>query len=114
LQALNDVGQSRSILYQNIVRCIDLWKEANLPLTPPVPDVVHANAEESEGRNQEHEEREEKARKDCVELAMRLGIPEKSALLALDVFPDYQVCLCLLSFDFSANGILTNAHTSSH
>ena len=26
LQALNDVGQSRTILYQNIVRCIELWK----------------------------------------------------------------------------------------
>jgi hypothetical protein len=76
LRALHDVGQSRSILFQNIVRCIDLWKEALL--------IPHY-------REEVDEEIEEQLRKDCVELAVRLGVPESSALLALDVFPTYQV-----------------------
>ena len=119
LQALNDVGHSRSILFQNIVRCIDLWKEANLPLTPPVSPLVYSmrrrkrdgeggdaskSSEEEEdaaqykGQQQEYQKREAQVRDDCVELAMRLGIPQSSALLALDVFPEYQVRNPLLCF----------------
>ena len=40
-----------------------------------------------------HNDYEEGVRSDCVELAIRLGIPKSSALLALDVFPEYQVSI---------------------
>jgi hypothetical protein len=86
LQALHDVGQSRSILYQNIVKCIDLWKEALL-----IPSTC--GGDEVSGEQKDKKELE--LRKDCVELAIRLGIPQSSALIALDVFPTYQVrALC--------------------
>ena len=99
LQALADVGQSRSILYQNIVRCIELWKEANIPLVPPEPpSSIHTTLDTDQGggegsRSAENEslQREVRVRKACLELAMRLGIPKSSALLALDIFGDYQV-----------------------
>ena len=99
LQALNDVGQSRSILYQNIVRCIELWKEANIPLVPPEPpssihttsDTGQGGGEGSKSAEKESLQREVRVRKACLELAMRLGIPKSSALLALDIFGDYQV-----------------------
>lgn len=91
LQALDDVGQSRSNLYQNIVRCIELWKEANIPLVPP--ESIHTTWSEGDSRSAEKEslQREVRVRKACLELAMRLGIPKSSALLALDIFGDYQV-----------------------
>jgi len=82
LQALNDVGHSRSILCQNIVRSIDLWKEAN------IPSLV--NSIQGETDDNECQQLEVKVRKTCMELAMRLGIPKSSALLALDVYPEYQ------------------------
>jgi len=97
LLALNDVGQSRSILYQNIVRCIELWKEANVPLVPPeiIPMTItsakggsRSSLEEDERKENQH--REVQIRKSCMELAMRLGIPKSSALLALDIFGEYQ------------------------
>ena len=95
LQALNDVGHSRSILYQNIVRCIDIWKEAGIPLTSPEPlSVVAAyeedNSVDEETEKNEYHQRETHVTKSCIELAMRLGIPKSSALLALDVFPAFQ------------------------
>ena len=91
LHALDDVGQSRSNLYQNIVRCIELWKEANIPLVPP--ESIHTTWSEGDSRSAEKEslQREVRVRKACLELAMRLGIPKSSALLALDIFGDYQV-----------------------
>ena len=99
LQPLADVGQSRSILYHNIVRCIELWKEANIPLVPPEPpSSIHTTLDTDQGggegsRSAENEslQREVRVRKACLELAMRLGIPKSSALLALDIFGDYQV-----------------------
>lgn len=87
IQTLNDVGHSRSILFQNIVRCIDLWKEANMPLASA---DNHLTIIEREGGDDGSYD-EEGVRSDCVELAVRLGIPKSSALLALDVFPEYQV-----------------------
>ncbi|KAL7541819.1 hypothetical protein ACHAXR_012553, partial [Thalassiosira sp. AJA248-18] len=90
LQALEDVGHSRSILCQNIVRCIDLWKEANLPLTPP-ESAAGGEDRSIEGDYQhEYQQKEVRVRKACLELAMRLGISKSSALLALDVYPEYQ------------------------
>lgn len=88
LRALHDVGQSRSILYQSIVKCIDLWKEALLiPSTTTGNDATTRNKVVDE---QHRKQKEVELRNDCVELAMRLGIPKSSALLALDVFPSYQ------------------------
>ena len=92
IQTLNDVGHSRSILFQNIVRCIDLWKEANMPL---VSADNHFTVVKREGDDGSRISDEEGVRSDCVELAMRLGIPKSSALLALDVFPEYQVSVVL-------------------
>ena len=89
IQTLNDVGHSRSILFQNIVRCIDLWKEANMPL-------ASADHRFTIKRDDDDGDEEEGVRSDCVELASRLGIPKSSALLALDVFPEYQVSILLL------------------
>lgn len=91
LQALNDVGQSRTILYQNIVRCIELWKEANIPLAHPEPSSSLIHSVENVAQEEDDmEQREVRVRKACLELAMRLGIPKSSALLALDIFGDYQ------------------------
>ena len=98
LKALHDVGQSRSILYQNIVKCIDLWKEALL-IPSMSQDVMMMQDDglaledlsDEQHRQQLDRQMELELRDDCVELAMRLGIPESSALLALDVFPAYQV-----------------------
>lgn len=89
LQALDDVGQSRFILFQNIVRCIDLWKEALLIPSTCCGDDLEESAD---GKHQVmiDEQEETQLRNDCVKLAMRLGIPKSSALLALDVFPSYQ------------------------
>lgn len=89
IQTLNDVGHSRSILFQNIVRCIDLWKEANMPLASADNHLTIIEREGDGGSD----EVEEGVRSDCVELAVRLGIPKSSALLALDVFPEYQVSI---------------------
>ena len=91
IQTLNDVGHSRSILFQNIVRCIDLWKEANMPLA----SADNHFTVKREGDDGSRISDEEGVRSDCVELAMRLGIPKSSALLALDVFPEYQVSVVL-------------------
>ncbi len=95
LQALNDVGHSRSILYQNIVRCIDIWKEAGIPLTSPEPSSVAApyaedNSLDEEIEDHDLQQREFHVTKSCLELASRLGINESSALLALDIFPAFQ------------------------
>lgn len=91
LRALNDIGHSRPILFQNIVRCIDFWKEANVPLTPPEPITKVKSIEGEAGRNSRYRLMEEvSVRKSCLELAIRLGIPKSSALLALEIFPDYQ------------------------
>ncbi|KAL3796009.1 hypothetical protein HJC23_013066 [Cyclotella cryptica] len=102
VRALNDVGHSRSILFQNIVRCIDLWKEALLirssggvrcgedKTTRRNEALTHDELSHQQHEQQLEQQRETHLRNDCVELAMRLGIPESSALLALDVFPLYQ------------------------
>eukprot|EP00984_Skeletonema_dohrnii_P005460 scaffold1920_cov97-Skeletonema_dohrnii-CCMP3373.AAC.4 len=89
IQTLNDVGHSRSILFQNIVRCIDLWKEANMPLAS-ADNHFTIKRDEGDGSDVHNDDEEEGVRSDCVELAIRLGIPKSSALLALDVFPEYQ------------------------
>ena len=56
---------------------------------------------------------EEGVRSDCVELAMRLGIPKSSALLALDVFPEYQVSITLF-FSCEYTNILCRADAIGH
>jgi len=97
IQTLNDVGHSRSILFQNIVRCIDLWKEANMPLASADHHfTIKRDNDNDDGSDVGNDnEEEEGVRSDCVELAIRLGIPKSSALLALDVFPEYQVSTLL-------------------
>ena len=96
IQTLNDVGHSRSILFQNIVRCIDLWKEANMPLASA---DNHFTVKKNSNCGNDvcgDDTEEEGVRSDCVELAVRLGIPKSSALLALDIFPEYQVRIFFL------------------
>ena len=79
VKAMNDVGQSRRILLQNVVRCIDIWKEVNV-----IPS--------SKGPLPENEERQDESRirRTAVELALRLGIEKSSAVLALALYPEYQ------------------------
>ncbi|EJK54972.1 hypothetical protein THAOC_25357 [Thalassiosira oceanica] len=79
LKAMNDVGQSRRILLQNVVRCIDIWKEVNvIPFSMgPLPE------------NEERQD-ESRIRRTAVELALRLGIEKSSAVLALALYPEYQ------------------------
>lgn len=79
--ALSDVRQSRGTALHQICRCIELWKEAGM-LPPPAvnnyPRKTHSLADP-------------KVRDSCVELSMRLGISQNVALLALALYPQYQV-----------------------
>ena len=79
VKAMNDVGQSRKILLQNVVRCIDIWKEVNV-----IPFSM--------GSIPENEQRQDESRirRTAVELALRLGIEKSSAVLALALYPEYQ------------------------
>ena len=90
--ALNDSNQSIAILVQHILRCLELWKEAAVLSSPYVRKI---NFREKVGTvnngnvdiNQEHQIPKD----DFIEVAMRLGIPEHVAELALEISGDYQV-----------------------
>lgn len=81
--ALDDLRQSRGILLHQICRCIDLWKEAGV-LPPPAVNGL---------KKLPHNLGKKRARDDCVELSMRLGISQNVAMLAIELYPQYQVSL---------------------
>ena len=53
----------------------------------------HFTVKRDDNDDESGDDEEKGVRSDCVELAMRLGIPKSSALLALDIFPEYQVSI---------------------
>jgi hypothetical protein len=89
--ALEDSKQSIGTLVHYIARCLELWKEAGLLSTPYSYTInfqgVDNRVDDDNSLNPD----------DYVELAMRLGIPQNAALLALDISGDYQVRAPLLS-----------------
>lgn len=86
LDALADLRQSRGILLHQVCRCFDLWKEAGV--LPP-PCVVGGLAKLP------HNLGKKSVRDDCIELSMRLGISQNVAMLAIELYPQYQVSSCL-------------------
>lgn len=80
--ALADLRQSRGILLHQVCRCFDLWKEAGV--LPP-PCVVGSITKVP------HNLDKQSVRDDCVELSMRLGISQNVAVLAIELYPQYQV-----------------------
>jgi len=79
--ALGDLRQSRGILLHQICRCIDLWKEAGV-LPPPAVNGLEKLP---------HNLGKREVSDNCVELSMRLGISQNVALLAIELYPQYQV-----------------------
>jgi hypothetical protein len=83
--ALEDSKQSVGTLVHYIMRCLELWKEAGVLSTPYAYSIKFLGVDEEVNNNS-------LTKDDYVELAMRLGIPQNAAVLALDVAGDYQVC----------------------
>lgn len=83
--AMEQSKQSIGTLVNDIIRCLELWKEAGV-LSTPYAYTIH---------NLDMRHEPELSQDDYVELAMRLGIPQDVARLALDISGDYQVCLTL-------------------
>jgi len=82
--ALEDSKQSIGTLVHYIVRCLELWKEAGLLSTPYSYSIKFQGMDD-------HEDNDNSLNQDdYVELAMRLGIPQNAALLALDISAEYQ------------------------
>jgi len=82
--ALEDSKQSIGTLVHYVMRCLELWKEAGVLSTPYAYSIKFLVDDKLND--------EELTRDDYVELAMRLGIPQNAAVLALDIAGDYQVC----------------------
>ncbi len=80
--ALEETDQSIGRLVNYIMRCLELWKEAGILPTPYAYSIKFS---------EETSKNEELTQDDYVELAMRLGIPQNVAILALDIAEDYQV-----------------------
>lgn len=83
--ALIDAKQSIGTLVQYILRCLELWKEAGV-LPSPYLNKIKFTAE-----GKEDSDNQPITKDDFIELAMRLGIPESSAVLAYEISGDYQV-----------------------
>lgn len=79
--ALGEVRQSRGVLLHQMLRCYDLWKEAGVLPPPAVAGIQKLS--HGLGRKQ--------VRDNCVELSMRLGISQNVAMLAIELYPQYQV-----------------------
>jgi hypothetical protein len=84
-EALDDTRQSIDILVQHMLRCLELWKEAGVLPSPYVSPI------DSPTQNTNAEQEHNVSRDDFIELAMRLGIPQSAAALALEISGDYQV-----------------------
>jgi hypothetical protein len=82
---LEDSKQSIGTLVHYIVRCLELWKEAGMLSTPYSYSIKFHGVNHGDGIGSSL------SPDDYVELAMRLGIPQHAALLALDISGDFQV-----------------------
>jgi hypothetical protein len=85
--AMEQSKQSIGTLVNNIIRCLELWKEAGVLSTPYAYTIQNIGMARHNEIGQD----------DYIELAMRLGIPQDVALLALDISGDYQVRCFLLN-----------------
>ena len=84
--AMDDAKQNMEVLLSSLVRCIELWKEANL-LPPATQYLIRIE----QGSTQSGDlTMQESIRQACVNLAVKWGVPESSAILALDIYPKYQ------------------------
>jgi len=88
-EALDDSNQNMGVLLSNVIRCMELWKEAAI-LPNHSCYSVRLVDEENHTILDNNMLKEKSLREDCVELAMRLGVPPSAAVVALDVFPNYQ------------------------
>jgi superfamily I DNA/RNA helicase len=82
--AMEQSKQSIGTLVNDIIRCLELWKEAGVLSTPYAYTIQNLDMK--------YKHENELSQDDYVELAMRLGIPQEVARLALDISGDYQVC----------------------
>jgi hypothetical protein len=81
--ALDEVRQSRGMLLHQICRCHEIWKEARL-IRPP--SVAGTRSIDMAGWPSG-----QPLRDNCLELAVRFGISQAVALLAMYIIPEYQV-----------------------
>lgn len=88
--AMNDANQNLSTVVANVVRAIELWKESGM-LQPPILYRIPMGHGHNGAGNAKEKARRVVIRRDCIELAVRWGVPQSIATLALDVYPDYQV-----------------------
>lgn len=86
--ALVDAKQSTAALVQYLLRCLELWKEAGVLPSPYINDINFT-------KENKHADNRKITKDDLIELAMRLGIPESSAILAYEISGDYQVSTIL-------------------
>lgn len=91
--ALEDSRQSIGTLVQYIVRCLELWKEAGILSTPYAYSINFGNDVKEASSSHDNLSKD-----DYVELAMRLGVPQNAALMALDIAGDYQVSSFILFY----------------
>jgi len=78
--ALEDSRHSIVTLVQYIVRCLELWKEAEILSTPYAYSINFGNDVKEASSSHDTLSKD-----DYVELAMRLGVPQNAALMALDI-----------------------------
>jgi superfamily I DNA/RNA helicase len=81
--AMEQSKQSIGTLVNDVIRCLELWKEAGVLFTPYAYTIHNLDVRPEQELRQD----------DYVELAMRLGISQEVARLALDISGDYQVRL---------------------
>jgi len=88
--AMGDSNQNMRVVVADVVRCIDLWKESGM-LSPAVQYSGRAGRNNSARRQSGDENgKNNRIRQNCVEMAVRWGVPQSAAILALDVYPEYQ------------------------
>ena len=90
--AMEVSNQNMRVVVANVVRCIDLWKESGLllPALPYSGRAGHNISAKSQMQSKDTTDKTNQMRQNCVEMAVRWGVPQSTAILALDVYPEYQ------------------------
>lgn len=81
-KALDGCNQNVEILIQYIIRCLELWKEGGILPTSYSRFTFHMQDSTIAEKAIQPD--------DYVEVAMRIGIPQTAAALALEIVEDYQ------------------------
>ena len=81
-KALDACNQNIETLVHYIIRCLELWKEGGVLMTS-----YNFSFKPETDRSQKNKIHPD----DYIELAMRIGIPQTAAALALDISNDYQL-----------------------